>query len=252
MNPREKIKQLKAQLLADIQSNAPKYKRSIVKKLYTLLQNFNGSNTQEFIDDYLRRFQLTAEQKSLIIGDLNQTQLNISAVWDSYFNRLDKFQPADYNKLVAAFSVNFNDVEDKIKAQVEAEIKRSVRADYDSRVILKRLQNTTIGFSTAATLVNTGIAQFDNAYQIETAQQSGVEFFLYDGILSKNSRSFCVEHIGRVYTLAELKEMDNHHGIPVDTSLGGYNCQHYLTALINYIRKAVGEKYNPSHHKLVA
>ncbi|MFA5322922.1 MAG: hypothetical protein WC373_09640, partial [Smithella sp.] len=77
---------------------------------------------------------------------------------------------------------------------------------------------------------NTAIAQFDSAYMHEVCEQAGIEKFLYDGMPAQ--RPFCKEHLGHVYTLEEIMQMDNGQGLDVLTSLGGYNCVHFWTPVV--------------------
>jgi hypothetical protein len=88
-----------------------------------------------------------------------------------------------------------------------------------------------LGWYQAATEANTALAQFDNNYHTQTAHAAGIDKFLYDGTIYK-SRWFCIKHIGNIYTLEELRNMDNGQGLPVETSLGGFNCVHYHTAIV--------------------
>jgi hypothetical protein len=64
----------------------------------------------------------------------------------------------------------------------------------------------------------------------EVCEQAGIEKFLYDGMPAQ--RPFCKEHLGHVYTLEEIMQMDNGQGLDVLTSLGGYNCVHFWTPVV--------------------
>ena len=114
------------------------------------------------------------------------------------------------------------------------------------------LNKRNLGFGEIETLSNTAIAMFDNAAHVENAKQAGVMYYLYDGAEHPNTRVFCKEHLDRVYTYTELAAMSNGQGLAVVTSLGGYNCTHYLTALINYVRKEYGEIFNANHFRRAA
>jgi len=216
---------------------------------------------EKFADYYLRNFKLTEQQKGFVITDLKNVESNIASLWDDYFYDQYKslkdnggrvplaFTTADYNKIAALTQVNFPQLKDDIDKVVLHEIKRSVAGEYGYASLRQKLINRGVGGDDASTLANTSLAQYDNAYHIEGAQQAGAEFFLYDGILVEHSRLFCIEHVGRVYTIAELSKMDNKQGLPVIPSLGGYNCTHFLTALFGYVRLLFGEKYDKANHK---
>lgn len=103
------------------------------------------------------------------------------------------------------------------------------RAGFDA--LRHRLMERNLGETQATTLANTALAQFDNATMHELSSQAGISKFLYDGVLHPNSRKFCQERVGKVFTLERIREMDNLQGLPVETSLGGYNCTHWWTPL---------------------
>ena len=50
--------------------------------------------------------------------------------------------------------------------------------------------------------------------------------FEYFGANDGRTRSFCREHIGKVYTLNQIEKLDNGQGLSVLQYKGGYNCRH--------------------------
>lgn len=56
--------------------------------------------------------------------------------------------------------------------------------------------------------------------------------YLYDGPHDQKTRPFCLEVIGKVYTLAALKTLDNGQGLPVQSHRGGYRCRHRLSPIL--------------------
>ena len=248
---RKTIEKLKEQLRADVAANAIKYKRAIIKQIDKLYRQSGSGDLETFAKNFLQNFKLTAKEEKLLLGDLETTQKQIADAWNEYFNQSPS---ANYEKLVAVNSIDLSktSLEDDVKKTVTTEIKKAISGEYGIQSIITKLKNTGLGSHEAYTLANTALAQFDNSYMAEVASQAGVIYYLIDGILSDNSRIWCKKHFKRVYTLAELAELDNGQGLPVETALGGYHCQHYLTPLVNYIRKVFGEIYNPAHHKLAA
>lgn len=67
----------------------------------------------------------------------------------------------------------------------------------------------------------------------ETIKQV-VEKVKYDGVRDEKNRPFCAEHIGKVYTLKELDELDNgaHQPKPIHIWFGGWGCRHYATPVV--------------------
>lgn len=82
----------------------------------------------------------------------------------------------------------------------------------------------------ARTLATTSVRQFNNELTFAVSEQSGVTRFLYAGSLGPNTRPFCRRHVGKIYTMEQIEAMDNGQGLPVRSSLGGYNCTHNWVA----------------------
>lgn len=75
------------------------------------------------------------------------------------------------------------------------------------------------------TEIETSLAAFDRASNIEAARSAGYEWFRYVGP-STNLRKFCAQHLGRVYHISEIQVMTNGQGLSVLYYQGGYNCRH--------------------------
>jgi len=69
---------------------------------------------------------------------------------------------------------------------------------------------------------------------LNIADTYGFNSFVYSGDIIKDTRDFCAERAGNIYTrddLAEWSTMDwagKNWDVPVEISLGGYNCRHTL------------------------
>jgi len=249
---RKQIEKIKAGITSGILSGKNQYKHSIIRSIERiyLRNSTDGSiDLQELTRDLKRNLKVPDGFKNEIIKKVYTSQQEISGIWNEYFGNATggSFSVADIDKMHALYQVDFTPVETEVRNKVLKEVRSAIKGEYGFNSISKKLQNTGLGVYTAENLTRTALAQFDNAYHVEVAKQAGVVYYIYDGDTSENTRPFCRSHIGRVYTLAELASMDNKQGLPVTTSLGGYRCQHFLTALIGYERKEPGEVYNPAH-----
>ncbi|MCK5605188.1 hypothetical protein KAR91_25075, partial [Candidatus Pacearchaeota archaeon] len=71
----------------------------------------------------------------------------------------------------------------------------------------------------------------------EAADNIGAEHFRYSGSLIKDSRQWCKDHAGKIYTRAEIDGWRDQswggkkEGDPFIT-LGGWGCRHYLVPVI--------------------
>lgn len=83
------------------------------------------------------------------------------------------------------------------------------------------------------------VAQATNSIALYIANERNLTHFLYKGSLVRDSRPFCVEHAGNVYTREDaeiFQEMDwkgKNYDVPFLISVGGWNCQHVLEWLPN-------------------
>ena len=72
------------------------------------------------------------------------------------------------------------------------------------------------------------------SFDLNIADTYQFNSFIYSGDIIKDSREFCIERVNGVYTrddLAEWSTMDwagKNWDVPVEISLGGYNCRHTL------------------------
>ncbi|MCE7856886.1 MAG: hypothetical protein DYG97_10130 [Ignavibacteria bacterium CHB3] len=241
---RKNIEDLKDKLAKQIEQDVLKYKRAIIRQIDFLARKNKIENE---VDIKKLAYQVTRELRipvviqNALVKDLRTTQEQIAEIWDFYFEKEIKageqitFSDADYEKLRAAYKIDFSSVEDKLNFSVEQEFTKILKSDSSYSNLRNELRKKDIGEFQASTLANTAVAQFDNAYMIENAQQAGVTKYLYDGTIIATTRDFCRERVGRVFTLEELEAMDNGQGLPVIPSLGGYNCRHYLTPIIDEI-----------------
>jgi hypothetical protein len=92
------------------------------------------------------------------------------------------------------------------------------------------------------TLFDTQVSIFGR--QIEAASTEALgpsQPFLYAGPIDDRTRDFCLERIGKVFTRAEIDDMDNEQIANVFVTGGGYNCRHsFLAVESRELRALVG------------
>lgn len=253
---RKKIVALKKKLSLEIERNQSTYINAILREIENrYIRKYGVDNVDENILKRLineLNIKLPNSQVKMLTSKITGSQQLISEVWQNYlpeFENVSSVVERIGEQLQSVHSVDMPSLEPIINASIKTEFKRAIAAGYGYDTIRTRLRNSGMGYAAASTLANTAIAQYDNDVLVKSAEEAGINYFLYDGDISDNTRRFCREHLKRVYTIEELKKMDNGQALPVDTSLGGYNCQHYLTPLFRYNRVQFGEKYNPAHFK---
>ena len=72
--------------------------------------------------------------------------------------------------------------------------------------------------------------------QVEAIKSTGKpdELFAYMGPTDSKVRPFCLKHLGKVYTRAELEAMDNGQLPNPFLTGGGYNCRHQPVAISRF------------------
>lgn len=245
MKTRKVIELLKEDVRITLEHDAVVYKRAIIREIDSLWRGYNLQTTQPSIErfaEYVFHFlKIPRSYRLTILADLQETQKQIASVWDDYFKKelTSNYKAVDYEKLIAAHSVDFPSIDKGIRDQAVKAFRESVNKNYSFETIRTNLQKTTIGTNQIYTLANTSVSMFDNSAMFEHALSAGINEFKYDGTLQPNSRIFCVEHFQKIYTYAEILQMNNGQGVPVVSSCGGYNCHHYWTA---FIAKILGRK----------
>lgn len=79
---------------------------------------------------------------------------------------------------------------------------------------------------TIQTLYDTSISVYGRQVEALQAGDDPDTPFAYLGPADDRTRDFCLEHVGKVYTRAEIDELDNGQLDNVFLTGGGYNCRH--------------------------
>ena len=85
----------------------------------------------------------------------------------------------------------------------------------------------------ATQMVHDSLMQFDAAINVQAGMETGADKWKYYGSVIRDSRPFCKEHAGKIYTESEIREIwqGNWTGkAPGDPFIvrGGYNCRHHF------------------------
>lgn len=91
----------------------------------------------------------------------------------------------------------------------------------------------------AGTYARTGHLRFARTIQAAQASEAGVDQFLYIGPADGKTRAFCNDRVGKVFTQAEIEQMNNGQTGNVMTDGGGWNCRHTWAAVLDAVAKAL-------------
>ena len=95
------------------------------------------------------------------------------------------------------------------------------------------------------------ISQYDRMVARAMADKLELKHFLYSGNIIKDTRDFCIERSGKVFSVKEAKKWNDLHwrgkieGVDVMVALGGYNCRHWVSYISEELfnkRMAEGNK----------
>ncbi len=161
-------------------------------------------------------------------------------------------------KFTKEFTVSeFDRISENFQKNVVESVKRSMRSS-DPDIAVKAVKRLgVVAERNLRTVVQTAKDGINQAQVIEDAKNSGVKQMRYVG--PKTSlRLFCSEHIGKIYTIEEIKNMSNGQGLPVMYFGGGYNCRHRWVAVEGeeqngvFLHESFKAKYGNNVPKVVA
>jgi hypothetical protein len=97
-----------------------------------------------------------------------------------------------------------------------------------------------VEMSEARTLYDTTVNVFGR--QVEAMKSQPDDVYAYMGPADVKLRPFCREHVGKVFTRAEIDALDNGQLPNVFLTGGGYNCRHQFIAVskLSELRDLVG------------
>ncbi|MFM6993727.1 MAG: hypothetical protein ACKOWO_01275 [Sediminibacterium sp.] len=105
----------------------------------------------------------------------------------------------------------------------------------DMKPIFKSTDKVRSSFSTYyLRYAYDSVAQAMNSISLYVADKNGLNKFIYEGGLVKDSREFCKQHAGGIYTREDAKRFDEMTwrgkipNVPFLIACGGYNCQHSI------------------------
>ncbi|GMU99358.1 MAG: hypothetical protein AMXMBFR51_20930 [Ignavibacteriota bacterium] len=132
----------------------------------------------------------------------------------------------DARKIIRSAAKQSDQLKDKLAKTIFDSIEQGIEEKSDWKEIAKEtLRQIDITGFKLDTELETHKAALDRLTRIKNLEESGWEYLEYAGPTG-TIRPFCVEHIGRVYHIEEVKEMKNMFGQPALYYQGGYNCRH--------------------------
>ena len=138
---------------------------------------------------------------------------------------------------ITTSSVETTRLQNKIKRLKVAGENKSEEINSLMRQLRKQFQNVSVGggmYQSVSAEAHDMVMDFDGVFTIHRARQAGLKRFKYSGTLIKNSREFCVRHVGETYTEEEIRRIwsseswsGKRAGDPFVVR-GGEKCRHFF------------------------
>lgn len=159
-----------------------------------------------YTKDMIKELKIEVWQKLRSMSELERKELNAIAepILKGFTHMAERLEKD------VIFEMKINDTREKKAARIKQKI---------------GVQNHI-----ARTITKTGSDAITQAKRINDALEAGIEYFKYIGPAPE--RKFCREHYNKVYSKAEIEQMDNGQGLPVLYYAGGYNCHHQWVGVI--------------------
>lgn len=132
----------------------------------------------------------------------------------------------DAKKIIRSASQHSDNLKEKLAHKIFEAIEKGIEEKADWKEIAKEsLRQVDITGLKLNTELETHKAALDRLTRVKNLEESGWEYLEYAGPTG-TVRPFCVDHIGRVYHIDDVKKMKNMFGQPALYYQGGYNCRH--------------------------
>lgn len=137
------------------------------------------------------------------------------------------------------FIAEARDIAERFNRRVFEIVRRAAIRGEDDYEIENRIKRLSLieerHISTISNTIQLGLARQG---AMSVAISHGNKYFRYTGP-KENIRPFCREHLGKVYSIDEIRAMSNGQGLPVEYYCGGYNCRHRWVVFMGEVKNGV-------------
>ena len=215
----------------------------------TEIINYATANFGEFADDWIRQFDKVA---AFTIENLNLSRIP-AAFTDVDATILEAIKQRVRVRLGTGSDLVFQELTgDLIRETMIGGSFKNLITKIKSRLLSAPLigEAIPVGQSLESLVTRIGHDSLMEVYRTThqlKAEQSGAKKFLYVGNIVKNTRPFCAERAGKVFTLKQVEGWNKLEftgkipGVDVRVALGGFNCRHHLQAVPSQFEDAMKE-----------
>lgn len=225
------LRQLQAQSRRRALAVTPFY-RELVDQILRELQA--GSMAPADIPAYVQQQLINAVADNTLEASIMQavdTDLQrIARVIESGFDILGRPYGLDEARVIARNNVSRYALDNGVKIGNRMAFQlNSLAREYEGEELIE-LARAQVG--TATSRLRTVMQDIHHSYDRElmfvSAERTGLTHFRYRKVINPNTRWFCKElvRLGYCYTLPQIRNLRNGHGLNVQAFCGGYNCIH--------------------------
>jgi len=223
---------MRDKIIKEIQNELEKIFKGLSRNVLSQIDYYIKRSTKETLEGKLEEALIKLR---IPINYSNQVNTKLKTAFAELYGQKGELIGSEKLEIITAKSaIVLPDFKKEYGSLFSKTIKTGLQKGLGYSQIRRELKDTGTPEYQISTVVNTSIAQFDNSLTLEYAAQSNIKKFKYDGDLHPNTRSFCRKHLGKIYTIEQIRQLDNGQGLPVETSLGGYNCTHYWTPIAEF------------------
>lgn len=200
-----------------------RYKSAIYSVSRKAIQNGTPADALDAIKTLRKRFNLPKSVEKIGVQILReQTQLLQFEFVQDLYRPVQK----DAGNLIKNAG---NAIADKVIKLIEKARTQDMNKD---EVLQKLKKQNGVAEQYLQTVYETVQSALSRSQSFVDAKKSGIERYKYAGRTSGNIRPFCAAHVGKIYTIDEIQNLDNGQGLSVQFFCGGYNCTHRWEAVI--------------------
>ncbi len=169
---------------------------------------------QEFVSGYVESDVYAMR----VLGALGKSELILSPMLSTSLQNLRSFD-------LQAFEGFGN----QAVQQISRELTLNVLVGKKRLDVIESLQNNLkVNFDRAAMYADTSIRSYDRIATMGVWEEAGIDTFRYFGPSDLVTRPFCKSRVGKVYTIAQIKAMNNGSKVFGDVIryAGGPRCRH--------------------------
>lgn len=225
-----------------------KAKNRLMKTMFTLLDGIKEKNGLDV--ENIAILNAMSEQLSQVlyaedyaqVAEVYREELEfIKKEFESRVGTKMVFSDFDKESMQAMLNADFDKL-DSYMRNLGIDVKATViKSLYVGEQLNRSELVDKFGSRTASyieTNVKTGASAFTQSIELNQAEElyGDDPYFIYVGPsentpLGNSIRDFCRDHLDKIYSLKEIKAMDNGQGLPVLEYKGGYNCRHHWATI---------------------